>query len=48
MAASITSDADLFVRDPNGAIIGTTNNVQALQVTSSILVLPLQFSEEGP
>jgi hypothetical protein len=47
-AASITSDADLFVRDPNGAIIGTSDKVQALQVTSSILVLPLQFTEEGP
>jgi hypothetical protein len=47
-ATTILSDADLFVRDQNGAITGTTENVQALTVTSSILVLPLQFAEDAP
>jgi hypothetical protein len=47
-ATDIKSDGDLFVRDPNGAIVGTTEAVQALQVTGSILVLPLQFTEDVP
>lgn len=47
-AADILSDAQLFMRDQNGAIIGTTPSVQAFQVTSSILVLPLQFAEDAP
>ena len=47
-AMSITSDSDLFTRDQNGAITGTTDKVQAFQVTSSILVLPLQFTEDAP
>ena len=48
LASSITSDGDLFMRDQNGAITGTTDKVQTLQVTSSILVLPLQFAEDAP
>jgi hypothetical protein len=48
-AASILEDADLFTRDATGAIIGTNvTNVQQIQVTSSILVLPIQFTEDAP
>ena len=47
-AMSISSDSDLFTRDQNGAITGTTDKVQAFQVTSSILVLPIQFAEDAP
>jgi hypothetical protein len=47
-AASITSDVDLFTRDAGGAIISTTNRVQQLQITTSMLVLPIQFEEDEP
>ncbi|HSS00572.1 MAG TPA: hypothetical protein VLM79_26115, partial [Kofleriaceae bacterium] len=47
-AMTITSDGDLFTRDQSGAITGTTDKVQAFQVTSSILVLPIQFTEDLP
>jgi hypothetical protein len=47
-ASSIHQDADLFMRDSGGAIVGTTSAVQQIQVTSSILVLPIQFEENLP
>lgn len=48
-ASSIDKDADLFTRDPGtGAIVGTTSVVQQIQITSSILVLPIQFAEDVP
>jgi hypothetical protein len=47
-AASITRDADLFTRDADGAIVSTTNRVQQIQITTSLLVLPIQFEEGSP
>jgi hypothetical protein len=49
-ASSIQEDADLFTRDPaTGAIVATLPSVvQQIQVTSSILVLPIQFAEDVP
>jgi hypothetical protein len=48
MAASITRDSELFNRDDDGAIVSTTNRVQQLQITTSMLVLPIQFEENEP
>jgi hypothetical protein len=50
MAASITQDSDLFVREPpiTGDIVGTTTNVAQFQITSSILFLQLQFLDGMP
>jgi len=48
-AAMITKDSDLFVRDGAGAIVSTkAGAVQQLQITTSMLVLPIQFTEDAP
>jgi hypothetical protein len=48
-ASTITQDSDLFVRSSTGAITGTnTTNVATFQVTSSLLLLQLQFAEGAP
>ena len=47
-AASITADSDLFDRDDDGVIVSTTNRVQQIQITTSLLVLPIQFQEDAP
>jgi hypothetical protein len=48
-AANILEDADLFTRDGAGAIVDTNDaKVQQIQITSSILVLPIQFAEDAP
>lgn len=47
-AATISKDSDLFVRDADSAIMNTTPRVQQLQITTSMLVLPIQFDEEAP
>lgn len=48
LASSITGDSDLFMRGPRGEIIGTTPAVAQFQITSSILLLQLQFMEGMP
>jgi hypothetical protein len=47
-ADDITMDRQLFTRDKDGAIVSTTNLVQQLQITTSMLVLPIQFDEDEP
>jgi hypothetical protein len=48
-AMMITKDSDLFVRDGTGAIVNTKAGVvQQLQITTSMLVLPIQFTEDAP
>jgi len=47
-ASTISKDSDLFVRDADGAITSTTTKVQQLQITTSMLVLPIQFEENMP
>jgi len=48
LAADINEDKDLFIRAPTGEIMGTTNAVTALQITTSILLLQLQFTDGMP
>jgi len=49
LATSISKDGDLFVRDGEGAIMSTKMGVvQQLQITTSMLVLPIQFQEDLP
>ena len=43
----ITSDGQLFTRSGN-TITGTTGNVATFQVTTTSLLLPLQFTEGMP
>ena len=43
VAASITQDADLFVRSSSGDLMFTSPHVARFEITSSILLLPLQF-----
>jgi len=47
-ADTITKDSDLFIRSSTGAITGTTGNVAAFQVTTSIQLLQLQFTDGMP
>jgi len=47
-AANITKDSDLFLRGPAGDIIGTTSAVATFQITTSILLLQLQFTDGMP
>jgi hypothetical protein len=47
-ATSILRDSDLFVRDDNGMIVSTTNLVEQIQITTTMLVLPIQFEEDAP
>ena len=47
-SASITSDAQLFIRGTNGAITGTKPTVLQFTVTATQLDLQLQFSEGSP
>lgn len=47
-AASITQDSQLFVRSAQGAITGTTDAVAQFQITSTILLLPIQFTDGLP
>jgi hypothetical protein len=47
-ADSITADSDLFIRDDDGAIVSTTPRVRQVQITTSMLVLPIQFEEGEP
>jgi hypothetical protein len=44
-ASSITGDDQLFTRSPTGAIMSTSSEVQLFQVTTTILMLPLQFTD---
>jgi hypothetical protein len=49
LSTSISSDAELFTRDPlTGAIMRTSGNVARLDVTSTYQVLQLQFPGESP
>jgi len=48
MAPAITSDDQLFKRSSTGAITGTQPAVAAFQVTSSIQLLQLQFTDGMP
>jgi hypothetical protein len=48
LAASLTRDSDLFLRAPTGEITGTTAAVAAFQITSSLLLLQLQFKDGMP
>ena len=47
-ADTITKDSDLFVRSSTGAITGTQPGVAAFQVTTSIQLLQLQFTDGMP
>jgi hypothetical protein len=47
-AVDINEDKDLFVRAPTGDIIGTTSAVATFQITTSILLLQLQFTDGMP
>lgn len=48
MASSINRDSDLFIRSPAGEIMGTTPAVAQFQVTTSVLLLQLQFMDGLP
>jgi len=48
MVTPITQDSDLFIRSSTGAITGTTAAVTAFQVTTSIQLLQLQFTDGMP
>jgi len=48
LAANITQDSDLFLRGPTGEITGTTAAVANFQITSSLLLLQLQFQDGMP
>lgn len=47
-ASGITDDSQLFTRSATGSITGTTSAVAAFRITSSILLLQLQFAEGAP
>ena len=47
-ASTITRDSDLFTRSATGDITGTTAAVAAFQITTSILLLQLQFTDGMP
>lgn len=47
-ATNITQDSDLFMRGSAGEIIATTSNVAQFQITSSLLLLQLQFTDGMP
>lgn len=45
LASTISQDADLFVRSADGEPVSTTARVADFEITSSILLLPVQFKE---
>jgi hypothetical protein len=47
-AEDIDSDADLFVRGPDGSIVATLETVARFQISAMSLLLPLQFAEGAP
>jgi len=47
-ATEITQDSDLFIRSPQGEITASTDQVAVFQVTTTILLLPMQFTDGEP